>query len=284
MKFDVIVGNPPYQENTSNRRGGSKGNILWNKFVIKSLELLSDGGYLCFVHPSQWRYPKNEMWRTFTENQIVTLDCKTVKDGIATFGVNIGYDFYCLKKSKPTFKTIVKDADGNLHKIDFSEWPWLPNSNLLLIANLLAGNEEKLNVIYGCLHHTQHDASKNKNKTHVVKCVHTIHEDGSPEIRYSAIPLAKSEKVPKVIFHRSSSFRFIVDKDGKLGMTENCFAIAVDEKELNEFLEALKSEKFISLWESLKWSNYYVAAEPFRHFKKDFWKHFVNESGNELKH
>jgi predicted RNA methylase len=42
MKFDVIVGNPPYQS------GNNKSNKLWVKFISKSLELSEN---LCFVVP-----------------------------------------------------------------------------------------------------------------------------------------------------------------------------------------------------------------------------------------
>jgi SAM-dependent methyltransferase len=47
MKFDVIVGNPPYQD-SSNR---AKNNKLWMKFIFTSLGMLEEGGYLAFVTP-----------------------------------------------------------------------------------------------------------------------------------------------------------------------------------------------------------------------------------------
>ena len=37
-KFNVIVGNPPYQPPTD-RKHGATGNILWNKFVLNNLNV-----------------------------------------------------------------------------------------------------------------------------------------------------------------------------------------------------------------------------------------------------
>ena len=47
MKFDVIIGNPPYQDASTN----SKDKKLWTKFVDKSLDLLVDNGILTFLTP-----------------------------------------------------------------------------------------------------------------------------------------------------------------------------------------------------------------------------------------
>lgn len=50
MKFDVIIGNPPYQD-SSNKLKAVK---LWPRFIEQSLKLLAPGGYLSFVTPSTW--------------------------------------------------------------------------------------------------------------------------------------------------------------------------------------------------------------------------------------
>ena len=47
MKFDVTIGNPPYQD--GKQAGGQ--NKIYNQFCKKSLELLNDDGILCFVTP-----------------------------------------------------------------------------------------------------------------------------------------------------------------------------------------------------------------------------------------
>jgi len=50
-KFDIIVGNPPYQQIV----GPKKTETIWDKFVIKSFKILKTGGYLAYIHPSVWR-------------------------------------------------------------------------------------------------------------------------------------------------------------------------------------------------------------------------------------
>lgn len=47
MKFDVIIGNPPYQDSSN----AAANNKLWMKFIFLSLNLLKDDGYLSFVTP-----------------------------------------------------------------------------------------------------------------------------------------------------------------------------------------------------------------------------------------
>ena len=54
-KFDVIVGNPPY--NKPKAGPGSTGNSFWQNFVVKSETLLNPGGFICMVHPPGWKKP-----------------------------------------------------------------------------------------------------------------------------------------------------------------------------------------------------------------------------------
>ena len=49
-KFDVIVGNPPYAD--SQKKGSY--NSLWDKFVVKSLTMVTDNGQVAMVTPKTW--------------------------------------------------------------------------------------------------------------------------------------------------------------------------------------------------------------------------------------
>ena len=59
-KFDIIMGNPPYNKggirSSSKKKSETetKTETVWPKFVDKSLGLLKDKGYLVFIHPLAW--------------------------------------------------------------------------------------------------------------------------------------------------------------------------------------------------------------------------------------
>ena len=59
--FDVILGNPPF--NPPKTETGPSGNSIWQNFVMKSVGLLNDRGYLCLVHPSGWKKPTEELFK-----------------------------------------------------------------------------------------------------------------------------------------------------------------------------------------------------------------------------
>ena len=51
MKFDVVIGNPPYQENT----GGGRGNLatdIFDKFIVNGVYMTS--GCICLITPTKW--------------------------------------------------------------------------------------------------------------------------------------------------------------------------------------------------------------------------------------
>ena len=51
LKFDIVIGNPPYQEKV----GPAKTEEIWPDFVVDGLDLLVEGGRLAMIHPPAWR-------------------------------------------------------------------------------------------------------------------------------------------------------------------------------------------------------------------------------------
>ena len=57
-KFDIIIGNPPYNSggirSSTGAKLGEKNETIWPKFVEQAFAILKDGGYLAFIHPLSW--------------------------------------------------------------------------------------------------------------------------------------------------------------------------------------------------------------------------------------
>jgi len=60
IKFNVIMVNPPY--NPPKKNGKSVGSAFWQNFVMKSFYMLSEKGFLVFIHPPGWKKPTLEIF------------------------------------------------------------------------------------------------------------------------------------------------------------------------------------------------------------------------------
>lgn len=72
MKFDVIIGNPPYQENDNGQRDEEAGknasaSPVYDKFVLSSMEI-SD--IQCFIIPTRWAFGAGKGLKHFTETML----------------------------------------------------------------------------------------------------------------------------------------------------------------------------------------------------------------------
>jgi hypothetical protein len=94
MKFDVIVGNPPYQKMSEN---GKKTEPIWQKFVEKSFEHCKEGGTVALIHPSGWRNVAGKFKDTqelLKSKNLKYLEIHDADDGLKTFGAGTRYDWY----------------------------------------------------------------------------------------------------------------------------------------------------------------------------------------------
>jgi len=126
-KFDIIVMNPPYQEL---KEGNKKSQALWNKFVVKTINDLVEGGYLVAVHPSGWRDVDGDFKNVqilLKSKQLLYLEVHSKKDGIKTFGAGTPYDFYCLHNVPNKMFTKIKCEDGTTQRVDISNMEFIPN-------------------------------------------------------------------------------------------------------------------------------------------------------------
>jgi len=277
-KFDVVVGNPPYQapQEASGKRGG--GDQLWDKFVDLCLDkLVADNGYLCFVHPAVWRKPLAAMWEKMSRLQFLYLEIHDAKDGKKMFNAGTRYDFYTLQNKQCSEPTIVVDETGNKSTVDFREWPWLPNGEFGVIKRILTKDtNEGVDILfstsayetrkewtapdkddkhpYPCVHTTAKSKgilfsrgnygsdrewmSSNQDDSHPYPCIHTTAKSKGVICWWSSVNDKGFFGIPKVIFGEGGTAYPFIDLSGEYGMTQQAMAIPIDNEKEAKLVEA----------------------------------------------
>jgi hypothetical protein len=294
-KFDVIMGNPPFNDSQENdgKKGG--GNSLWPYFVKTSLETLKQNAYLVFVHPAGWRKPESEnsknkgLFKLMThDNMMKYLEIHNTDDGNKVFNAGTRYDWYVIKKHKSNSNTIIKDELGVEYDINLKEWEFLPNYNINVIKPLLKTNDKSVDVIYSrnTFGTDKKWVSSEKTTEYKYKLVHSTPAKG---VRYFYTstrnpPVREPTKmfgVPKVIFGESGINEVVVDYNGYYGITQEAIGIKItNEREGKQIRSALLSKNFNDILKSLSFGNFRIDWRIFTMFKPDFYKHpmFTNKA------
>jgi hypothetical protein len=116
MKFDVVIGNPPYQDPSS----AAKNVKLWPRFVAHSIELLKDGGFVSLITPDSWATFDTSQSRRQRKNIIDNIDLEKVIDENASFNVGVSIARWFGVKRQYSGKT---EAWSQTH--DFTSGPYL---------------------------------------------------------------------------------------------------------------------------------------------------------------
>ena len=280
-KFDLIIGNPPYNDNTGNK---GVGHSLWDKFVMKSLNILIEGGYLNFVHPSGWRNVDGgfkKIQRIMLSKTFIYLSINSPQEGQRVFGSTTNFDYYCLlnDNNHNNIKTKIKCIDGTIEEYCLNNLEFIPNGMFDYIFSLIAkDNEEKVNLLHSesTYAHRKEYMSAEKNDTFKYPCIWSIKKGGTPTFKYSSIDKGHFG-VKKIIFGNGANPTYMKDEFGEYGMTQ--FSFGVYGYDLDIIEKSIQSNGIKKITEMTKFvsteGNPILYPKIISLFRKDFWKEFI---------
>ncbi len=273
--------NPPYQAPKFTESRGKFGKSIWEDFVKLALKLVKDGGYCCNIHPAKWRKPTNKLGKIIREFQIHYLSIHDIEDGMKNFKCQTRYDWYILQKNERYKNTIVRDERGIFHTFDMKN-SFIPNAEIDKVINLLAGNNDKMDIIYDCSYHTQNrlkngTMSKIKTDTHIYPCVYSIDSNDNVKLMFANYKNESHFGFPKLIFPSGAfqSVGMLLDLRGEYGLTQFARAIVDTPENLNRIYEVLKSPQFLKFHKNFVISVEELDKDILGLFRKDFWKDFL---------
>jgi hypothetical protein len=285
-KFDVIMGNPPFQKERHNTTGTNAGrSTLWDHFISNSFKILKKGGLLAFINPSNWRGlgVAHYIWDLISNKQLLYLHIYNKKDGIKIFGVSSRFDLYIVQNKENTKSTEIIDEQGKKHNIKVNEWPFLPNYNYKQIHKIMTTEDKGINVIYGTQYTSDINSITHKGKTKKFKypLIHSINKNSIPLEWYTSDNTKGHFGVSKVILNKTEnqySHPEQNDYKGKYGMTQVAFGIPIKSKmEGDEILKAIQTDAFKEIIASTKWGAFETDYRMFKYFKPHFYKILLNK-------
>lgn len=122
MKFDVVIGNPPYQDSSTTVKG-SRGN-LWQRIVNQSLTLVKQDGYVAMVTPDSWIQFRGQLGKTFKKLQFTHMWTNNFVGRF--FNVGVSVSAWILQNRQVNESTIIVDEHT---EIDFQSVKQVANTS-----------------------------------------------------------------------------------------------------------------------------------------------------------
>ena len=147
-KFDIIIGNPPYnQGGVKSKKGSKEGKkTIWPLFIENSLNILTNNGYLLFITPNTWTELVSDTSKKILNIQIEVLKCYNYKKSKQLFGNESGkipLSFYLFKNTLSKNDTLIWD-DNHKKYINFNIYKnnFIPNFNVSIFKKVLQKSKD----------------------------------------------------------------------------------------------------------------------------------------------
>jgi hypothetical protein len=254
--FDIIAGNPPYQNTNEDGKRRALLNNLWSVFIDRSFNnLLKDNGYLLFITPYSWMTPGFKHKDIFYNNYIIHLNIKECEKYFK--GVGSSFSYYLIKKTKVKKETtVICQYDKKIYESK------MLIDDILFLPTLLS--DKSLSIIRKFYNNKIPKVSFKKSgelDTHNKKSL--IGECSKKEYIYpirhttSSKNMCSSKKhsladEKKILMNKPSELEPIYDS-GKLGFTQNQLYLLTNNK---KYVDVLNSRLYRFIFKICKWSGF----------------------------
>lgn len=267
MKFDVIIGNPPFQDGGR----GDEANKLWPYFVKKAADLVEDNGYVAMISPNSWMQPTADIGKgnsknsvsifndIFKENNLVVanVDSDAIRDTHFK-GVGSTFSYYVFQKSKYSGNTefITPTGKINVDIRHIDSLPKITSKESLSIMDKLSGDpftwydqNHGLNGKEGDTQGTIQVVKKTKKGEQTLtynlqhKIYHTNKNGGTYWYGEKVSPYANK---PKVIVSLSGKYLPVLDTQH--GFSNMCMALVFDDLEHATRAQFILNSKLYQFW------------------------------------
>ena len=241
---------------------------------------------MSLIHPSGWRNIEgkfSDIKDIIKNKKLHYLSINNEKKGMEIFGAETRFDYYLLENTlNDGVLTEIRFQDGTIDNVDLKEINFIPNGSLGEIKSLIADEgQERVNLLYSRSAYgtDKNNVSKVFGNGFIYPCVYTVNYLSQPTFHYSNTNQNGHFGIPKVIWSngRISSVGSYVDGTGEFGLTQFSYAIADEVEKLPFIKRALDSTKFKRLMELCAVGQLTINHKIIATFKKDFWRHFIDE-------
>ena len=263
MKFDIIVGNPPFGASDSKGKRKSLSTNLWSRFIDDSIHnWLKDDGYLAMITQSSWAAPTVNLpgKRKILKNIFSVFDTVYIslnKNIEKQFkGVGSTFSYFVVRKRPYGGKTCIEITDDMKLDFDLRLYSSLPSMDHPLAYSINQKYSQKVdkNVIAGQLQSAKiirYQAEEDETFTHLA--YHTPAKGG--RYWYTDRPHPNHDK-HKVMISICGRYVPVADA-GTIGYSDMCLAYIVKPDEtLDSAFSVINSKLFHFIVNSNKWNGF----------------------------
>lgn len=252
ISFDIIVGNPPFQETNDEGVRSALNCNLWSVFInISFNSLLKKNGYLLFITPYSWMATTFKYKDVFNKNHIMYLNIEECKKWFK--GVGSTFSYYLIKKTDIMRATkVVCRYQGKIYRSDvmmreLSRVPLLLTENSISVVRKFYDNDiQKVSF-----KHSGEITRKSINYIMTDIYRYPVRSSVSHPNSYSR-PKHSLSDMKKILLCMSGHPYPLFD-DGNQGMTNLQFYLLTDNE---KYVDVLNSNLYRFVFKLCRWSGF----------------------------